>query len=187
MISKEERKRRNRRGGGVFLFFFLPGRIMSEESIFDLWFEGKPRVARDSQRGGRVSCALLGVIICKRRQKWIGKICSSRRLKNPPFANAFFLSIYLRMNLLQGCVSLVNFNNATVRTLEKLAIVHRVFVLSISIGSKKICIYLLNVTMIKLTLPIFCTHGSCTDFPRFFYSQSANLLGTGSILEEIHL
>ena len=90
MISKEERKRRNRRGGGVFLFFFLPGRIMSEESIFDLWFEGKPRVARDSRRGGRVSCALLGVIICKRRQKWIGKVCSSRRLKNPPFANAFF-------------------------------------------------------------------------------------------------
>lgn len=108
-------------------------------------------------------------------------------IEKSPVRERFFLSIYLRMNLLQGCVSLVNFNNATVRTLEKLAIVHRVFVLSISIGSKRICIYLLNVTMIKLTLPIFCTHGSCTDFPRFFYSQSANLLGTGSILEEIHL
>lgn len=108
-------------------------------------------------------------------------------IEKSPVRERFFLSIYLRMNLLQGCVFLVNFNNATVRTLEKLAIVHRVFVLSISIGSKKICIYLLNVTMIKLTLPIFCTHGSCTDFPRFFYSQSANLLGTGSILEEIHL
>lgn len=108
-------------------------------------------------------------------------------IEKSPVRERFFLSIYLRMNLLQGCVFLVNFNNATVRTLEKLAIVHRVFVLSISIGSKRICIYLLNVTMIKLTLPIFCTHGSCTDFPRFFYSQSANLLGTGSILEEIHL
>ena len=104
-------------------------------------------------------------------------------IEKSPVRERFFLSIYLRMNLLQGCVSLVNFNNATVRTLT---IVHRVFVLSISIGSKKICIYLLNVTMIKLTLPIFCTHGSCTDFPRFFYSQSANLLSTGSILEEIH-
>lgn len=116
MISKEERKRRNRRGGGVFLFFFLPGRIMSEESIFDLWFEGKPRVARDSRRGGRVSCALLGVIICKRRQKWIGKVCSSRRLKNPPLANAFFLSIYLRMNLLQRSPWLILITRQFVRS-----------------------------------------------------------------------
>lgn len=104
--------------------------------------------------------------------------------KSPVSERFFFVNLFTDEPAPK--ISLVNFNNATVRTLEKLAIVHRVFVLSISIGSKRICIYLLNVTMIKLTLPIFCTHHAQIFLFRFFYSQSANLLSTGSILEEIH-
>lgn len=90
---KKKEEEEKQKGLGVFLFFFLPGRILLSPcrgKYIRVVVRRKAESGAGFSTGGRVSCALLGVIICKRRQKWIGKVCSSRRLKNSPFVNAFF-------------------------------------------------------------------------------------------------
>ena len=61
------------------------GREKIEKSMFEFCRRKARResVARSLDGWRFVSCALLGVIICKRWQKWIGELRSSRRLKNP--------------------------------------------------------------------------------------------------------